>query len=630
MEAYRSGEHAHVRLVEVKGDDRPLSWSKNGFGLDLFSSLAISIGFYRDWKFSDHQNRNLASPKVADGWKFCVDISALLPIAKFICFSFAWAWKMVDVPSYKCLKGVDFVLAEGDPLKMLSFMKHGETFGDKLKALLMQALGTIFKPCNFLKHIAVKFGFKWLFQAKGGGKFPEISLPSGGTVTDRRKCWRDDSYGKKIGEDEAPKPADPKAPYGGERCYKFYTPTKDKSSKWADTYFYQVDDKHPDKGCKCVRNRKWEACMQLQIAQWVGCYLDVAYVYKKNASNVTQDACKAYCEEKRTRYFALKEGTCKCVNTLGATSNHGLLQTSAVGPSSSSDDCPCKEKDMPCEAGGKSLLQRSYRFLAQHMGASTCVPRNETSLKCAQDQKDCFPQFALKTSYAEAECAKQNIYLLTVDGAYHGHENEHGHESEQGNESDHSHGGNSSSADHSADDSNATSLLQVKLSEQVISKSTSKEKLVAIMRARTNEANEELTQGVDYFKSYLETGNMNIPFCAGKKEHCHKDELRSISGNITKENSPGCRGAILKATIPKLTLGSLVYIATSNSETALAVLGPLKGMGISKATLELELTDSLLALRVRGLQCSRTILRTFSANSCSVPPITLFFKRARK
>ena len=129
----------------------PKKWKLTGG-----KNVGLSIGFYRDRLYAGNN-------KFSSGWKVCVDVSFIFPLIKDLCFNFAWPWEMVATPSYRCLKGVDFVLVQGDPLKAaqkLIEMKKNGVKGKDLKETLTMAAKTVFDHCNFMGPAKMKLAFK--------------------------------------------------------------------------------------------------------------------------------------------------------------------------------------------------------------------------------------------------------------------------------------------------------------------------------------------------------------------------------------------------------------------------------------------------------------------------------------
>ena len=83
-------------------------------------------------------------------------------------------------------------------------------------------------------------------------------------------------------------------------------------------------------------------------------------------------------------------------------------------------------------------------------------------------------------------------------------------------------------------------------------------------------------------------------------DKCFKDPVRSIYGTVELKSDPYCTGVIVPATIPKLTIGSVLYLIAGKKDIAINWMGPLKHMGIKRATLELEAGKLGVKLSARG------------------------------
>ena len=103
-----------------------------------------------------------------------------------------------------------------------------------------------------------------------------------------------------------------------------------------------------------------------------------------------------------------------------------------------------------------------------------------------------------------------------------------------------------------------------------------------------------------FITTYADTGKAVLPFCLGPSDKCNKDPVRAIYGSVQLKSDPYCDGVIIPATIPELTLGSVLYNIAGKNEDVLKFLGPLKSAGIKDATLELVAGKYGVELNARG------------------------------
>ena len=148
------------------------------------------------------------------------------------------------------------------------------------------------------------------------------------------------------------------------------------------------------------------------------------------------------------------------------------------------------------------------------------------------------------------------------------------------------------STDHSYDALNkCPSKSTVSDKSSGLLQSTSKQRSVS-----TSETKEVVERVMKSVESFIETKTVTS-FCIGDKQYCNKDPLYAIYGTASIST---CSNGV-QATIPQLTVGSVLYMVMGKKNEALSLLGPLAQMGIKDATLSLKVSsESLVELSAHG------------------------------
>ena len=482
LNAYRSLTHENS-ASKWKLKDTIKKWKMNAF-----NNVQLSIGFYRDRLYA-------GNTAWSEGWKFCFDFSSIFPIIKDVCLSFAMPAAMIKTPSYRCLKGVDFVLAQGNPLNLAKKLDEMNTNGwlkkKNVKDALNMAKNTIYDKCN--KKSAL---LKFKFALKGAWDFGSDDAV-GDNKDAKTRCIMNDKE-EKVGSD---------VPgfehYGGEQCYKFKSHV-DSLSGYNHDYFYEG----ADHGCKCVRNLKWEECMAMHT--YIGCSSpENAPRDKLFARDATEDECAHKCQGK-TNFFALEGTDCYCLKTYQSSKDdHGLLQASSDEMESPQCSSFKRRKCNWKKFHGKCVWNDGMcKTVTTTHAPTTKAPILAPTTKA--------PIHAPTRSPTSTQCKAPNLKVfqltsnITLEGSH--------------------------------------SLLQSKqsrlreLSQRAIHGEISKDELLEIMDARGQVRETGIVSGTQWFADYIKTGKLNIPFCLGAKKYCDNDPLRAIYGSVTKKNGEECSG----------------------------------------------------------------------------------------